>query len=287
MKRITPKPLTCLLLLCLCKTSLYAQLGIQLNGGIMNYGGDLQAKVYTLNQSELTGGVALLYGFNNFFLRAGFNYGSVQADDAKSKIAYRNLSFKSNISDVNLSLGYDIKLHEDSKLIPYVFAGVGMYHYNPYTYYDSQKIYLRPLSTEGEGLSIYPNKKFYSLTNVEVPLGVGVKYKIAPDFLLGIEFNSRLIFTDYLDDVSETYPDETELFKERGQLAVNLSYRGNQVDPTTTFPSGRLRGNPHHNDNFYSSVITLTYIFPQSKSFGGVSGHGRHEASVNCPKKIH
>lgn len=255
---------------------------VQLNIGLMNYGGDLRSEFFTFNQSHLTAGANVMYNVNHFTLRTGFAYGNVEAND---KFTDRNLSFKSSITEFNFCLEYDFfHAEKDSKLIPYVFAGIGFYHYNPFAIYNSQKVYLRPLSTEGEGLSKYPDRKVYSLTNFEDPFGVGIKYKLSTNFLVGVEFNSRLLFSDYLDDVSKKYPDENELFKAKGQLAVDLSYRGNQTNPTQGFPSGRARGNPHQNDNYYTSIITLTYMFPEGGLFSNGS-HGRH--SLNCPRKVH
>ncbi len=259
---------------------------MQVNAGLMNYGGDLQSKPYTFNESEPTAGVSLSYRINKFGLLAGFNYGSVQADDKKIAFTARNLNFKSKITEGILCLEYYfLSPDKDYKLIPYIFAGIGVYHYNPYTYYNNQKVYLQPLGTEGEGLSIYPNRKIYTLTNFEDPFGVGVKYKLSPNFLIGVEFNSRLLFTDYLDDVSKTYPDQDELFKAHGQLAVDVSYRGDETNPSASFPSGSGRGNQHQDDNYYTSVITLTYIFPGHSFFQGSSKHNKH--ALDCPKKVH
>lgn len=276
-----------ILLTCL-QTALNAQnLSVQINSGLMNYGGDLQTQVYTFNEAELTAGANIKYSIKNFGLRLGFNYGSVQADDKKIKqFAARNLNFKSKIAEANLCFEYDFfATDDDKKFLPYFFLGGGIFHFNPYTYYNGQKIYLQPLGTEGEGLTIYPNRKTYSLTQIEVPYGVGMRYKLSSNFLIGLEFNSRHLFTDYLDDVSRDYPDESELFKAHGQLAVDLSYRGDEIDPSATFPkAGRMRGNPRQKDNYYTSVLTLTYIFPDHSLFKNFSTHDKH--SLNCPKKV-
>jgi len=281
-----PFALFILILTCF-KNKISAQdFGIQINAGLMNYGGDLQTQVYTFNEAKLTAGINLRYQINKFALRAGFNYGSVQGDDKKIKaFVNRNLNFKSNITEGNLCLEYNFfSLESESKLIPYAFAGAGFFHYNPYTTYNGQKVFLQPLGTEGEGLSIYPNRKIYTLTNLEVPYGVGVKYKLSSSFLVGLEFNSRYLFTDYLDDVSRSYPDENELFKARGQLAVDVSFRGDEIDPALSYPSGKKRGNPKQNDNYYTSVLTLTYIFPHGSLFKNTFGHSKH--SIDCPKKV-
>lgn len=267
----------------LSKISLAQQFNLQLATGLMNYGGDLQSQLYTFKKSKPTIGINGLYQIKHIGLRAGFAYGRVSAQDKlTSKFEKRNLRFSSNIIEANLCFEYDFfSVDKNSKIVPYVFAGAGVFHFNPYTYYKKQKIYLQPLGTEGEGLAAYPDKKLYSLTGFEDPYGIGVRYKISSNLLLGIEYNSRLLFTDYLDDVSTTYPDKDELYKSRGQLAVDLSYRGKSAE----FPSGKIRGNPKQNDNYYSSLITLTYTFPQHSYFGNSFRSSRRSLkALSCPK---
>lgn len=267
---------------------LYAQeLSVQVSLGLMNYGGDLQNKVYTLQQSQFSIGAGVMYRINKISIRGKFTYGKVKGDDLhNTQFKTRNLSFASNISEVNLCLQYDFKLLDDNqKFTPYIFAGVGLFHFNPYAFYDSQKVFLQPLGTEGQGLSIYPDKKPYSLTQFEIPIGVGVKYKVSDRIILGLEFNSRFLFTDYLDDVSDKYPDGNELFKQNGQLAVNLSFRGNEIDPGLTFPSGNKRGNASQNDNYYTSSFSFIYVLPQQSLFSGGKKSKRNR-SIDCPKDV-
>jgi hypothetical protein len=276
-----------LILTCLKNdTSAQRGLGLEFNAGLMNYGGDLQSQGYTFSEAKLTAGIGIRYQIKRFALRAGINYGSVQGDDKKSKgNENRNLNFKSTIAEGNLCLELNLfPVESDNKFNPYIFGGIGAYHYNPYTTYNDQKVFLRPLSTEGEGLTAYPRRKMYSLTEIENPFGVGVRYKLSSNFLIGVEFNSRLLHTDYLDDVSRRFPGESELFKERGQLAVDVSFRGDELDPSLTYPSDKSRGNPKQNDNYYSSVITLTYIFSNGSLFKNAFGHSRH--SIDCPKNV-
>lgn len=267
---------------------LYAQLSFQIAPGIMNYGGDLQTKGYTFQHANFSIAAALAYRINKISLRAGITYGKIYGDDL-SNTGYktRNLSFATNIADANLCLQYDLFLLDDNrKFTPYIFAGVGVFHFNPYTTYDSAKIYLRPLGTEGQGLAIYPDKKMYALTQPQIPFGIGFKYKVSEHVLLGLEFSSRYLFTDYLDDVSGTYPDENELFKQRGQLAVDLSFRGNEINPSLAFPSGKQRGNPHLNDNYYTSSFSFIYIFPERTGYNASSKHNRKSQRIDCPKHV-
>jgi len=266
------------------------QLSLQLSAGLMNYGGDLQDKTYSFTLTHPTVGATLAYQVDHFVLRTGLVYGRVSADDKQSTLyKSRNLNFTSNITEFSFCLQYDIfMINETRKFTPYVFAGIALFRFNPYTYNGNSKVYLQPLGTEGQGLALYPDRKFYSLTQIEDPFGIGIKYKVSPRIMVGLEFNSRLLFTDYLDDVSKEYPDQTELFKARGQLAVDLSFRGDEIDPTLPFPSDKIRGNPGQNDNFYTSMFTFTYTFPEHPLFGGNSSGGRHGGkSIACPKKVH
>lgn len=264
------------------------ELSLQLNTGLMNYAGDLQPKGFTFSGSQLTGGAAAMVRVNHFVLRAGFNYGDVQGDDKQTINKVRNLNFKSAIAEFNGCLQYDIiSPDRDSKIIPYVFAGAGIFHFNPYTYYDSVKVYLQPLGTEGEGLPGTPSRNYYKLTDFEALAGLGFMYKLSSNWKIGLEFCSRFLRTDYLDDVSRSYPNRDKLLSAHGKLAVDVSFRGDELDPNLTFPSGKKRGNPQNNDNYYTSVLTVTYTFSKISLFNsgnGGFGHNRHY--LDCPKKL-
>ena len=265
------------------------ELSVQISPGLMNYGGDLQSKIYTFQNANFSIAAAAAYRINKFSIKGGVTYGKITGDDFNNtRFKYRNLNFSSNIADANLCLQYDIfLLDENRKFTPYIFAGVGVFHFNPYTFYDSQKVFLQPLGTEGQGLSIYPDKKVYGLTQFEAPYGIGFKYRLSDQILIGLEFSSRFLLTDYLDDVSGNYPDENELFKQRGQLAVDVSFRGNEIDPSLPYPSGRQRGNPNLKDNYYTSAFTFTYIFKKRSTFSRGGGRQSRKAQrLDCPKDV-
>ncbi len=264
---------------------LHAQnFGVFISPGLINYGGDLQQKVYTFSQSGFSISGGALYNINHFTIRAAFTYGKIQGSDTTGGYPNRNLSFQSKLTEGSLSLQYDIFDLAEKKFTPYVLAGAAVYSYDPYTYYNGQKIYLQPLSTEGQGLSAYPGRKVYSLTQFAVPWGIGFKYKLTEQFLVGVEFCSRILFTDYLDDVSTNYPDETTLQKEKGQLAVDVSYRGDERNPANTYPSGAKRGNPGQNDNYYTSSISIIYMFPRHEQFANSEGHHKRSKALDCPR---
>lgn len=262
-----------------------AQFSIQLSPGVINYGGDLQNKVYSFQDAGFSMGGSLMYSINKVTIRGSVTFGKVKGDDS-SNTGYtsRNLSFASKINEFALALQYDfLRLDENRKFTPYVFAGIGLFNFDPYAYYNGDKIYLNALGTEGQGLSIYPDRKVYKLTQAAISLGIGFKYKLSDNIFVGLEFSSRLLFTDYLDDVSSFYPDEATLLSERGQLSVDLSYRGDETNPGNTFPSGGTRGNPKQNDNYYTSTLSFIYVFPGGL-FGG--GGGKSPRNVGCPVNV-
>ena len=122
-----------------------------------------------------------------------------------------------------------------------------------------KKYYLKPLSTEGQGLPGYPDKKTYSLTQLAIPFGGGVKFAVTDNLHLGLEVGFRKLFTDYLDDVSTTYADPADLLVARGQLAVDMSYRGDDVGNPIYPAKGAGRGGPNYNDTYYFTGLHLTY----------------------------
>ena len=86
--------------------------------------------------------------------------------------------------------------------------------------------------------------------------GNDLKYKLnlQNNFRFGVELNMRKTFTDYLDDVSETYVDKFQLQQASGEEAVHFS------DPNNQGELGKNRGNANNTDWFYSLGFSLTYV---------------------------
>jgi opacity protein-like surface antigen len=264
-----------------------AQWHLDLFGGIANYSGDLQSKSFTTQQSNGGAGVALRYDLNGHFsLLSGLNYGKLGASDQFSQEAdlrARNLSFETNIFEWNLMAEYDLFDISEKRFTPYAFAGFAIFHFNPYAYDTSgQKVYLRPLSTEGEGLPQYPDRKPYSLIQPAIPFGGGIKFRVTSNVTIAYEVSFRKLFTDYLDDVSTTYVDKNILLQERGPLAVEMAYRGNEIkggDPD--YPAaGSIRGDPKHKDWYYFSGIKV------SVGLGKIRNTLNRKGVIDCPKKV-
>jgi len=258
--------------------------------GTANYQGDLLEKRYTMQNSHFSLGLGAGYTFNEHFrVRGLLSFGKVTADDKDNSdpaLIARNLNFFSNITELSVTAHYDFFDIKYSRITPYVFAGLGLFHFNPYTYDSTgNKIMLKPLSTEGQGLQAYPNRKPYSLMQFNIPFGAGIKFSVNESITLAWEIGLRKTFTDYLDDLSNTYVDESILTAEKGPLAAAMAFRGDELknSPGTYPVEGSVRGGPEYKDWYYFSGLTASYTLPFGDSYR-VSKSKR--GSVNCPRPL-
>jgi Domain of unknown function (DUF6089) len=256
--------------------------------GVATYLGDLQGKRITFDQSQPAVGIGISYDITNKLIaRTGFTYGTIEGNDKKNTTAkgieFRNLSFKSAVSELHLAFEYNLFKLEGKSLTPYFFAGIAGFHFNPYTN-DSAgaKVFLRPLSTEGQGLEAYPDRKNYSLTQFAVPFGGGIKLQISDNLQIAAEVGIRKTFTDYLDDVSTTYVDYATLLAAKGPKAVELAYRGDEVAGGLGYPTeGAQRGSAKTKDWYYFSGLRLSARLHNKASKGG----GKNK--LGCPTKVY
>lgn len=257
------------------------RLDLNLFLGASNYQGDLQDKLLSFRQAHPAGGIGFSYNLSTHLaVRVNFKRGKISGDDKKGRNKNRNLNFSSQLTEGELDLQYFITPLGQYSLTPYAFAGVGVYHFDPYTKdSNGKKYFLKFLSTEGEGF--VANRKAYSLTQLAIPFGAGVKLPLSDNLNVGLEVGFRKGFTDYLDDVSSSYVDENVLFTNRGEKAVELSYRGDEVKGgNPNYPVvGSQRGNPKNKDWYYFTGITL--------SFRLLNGNISSRQGLACPKDVY
>ena len=264
-----------------------AQWNVNVFGGFAGYYGDIQSS--PAQQAHLAGGIGLEYDLTQHFsLLSNFTIGKVGASDAYSSQAdlrARNLSFETNIDELNLLAEYNLFSLRSHKVTPYVFVGVAVYHFNPYAYDTTgKKVYLQPLSTTGEGLPQYPDSKPYALTQLAIPFGGGIKFRISDQIVLAYEIGLRKLFTDHLDDVAGRYVDENTLLAAKGPEAVEMAYRGNELEGGAPYPpAGTYRGDTKHSDWYYFSGIRVIIAFNTHP----MEEHRRQHAILDCPKKVY
>jgi hypothetical protein len=234
---------------------------IGLLAGAMNYQGDLKPNSFTFQHSNLILSLILRKPLSRWFaVRAGATIGKVEAADRYNRdyLQRRNLSFTSGVKELFALLEADVLDISTKKFTPFAYGGIVLYHFDPYTLdANNNRVYLQPLSTEGQGLPGYPDRKVYKLTQFAAAFGGGLRFAFTDCTSIALEFSQRKTFTDYLDDVSTSYIDRNALLATKGQLAVDLAYRGDEVhNPSPYPPDGEQRGTPSEMDWYYFMGIS-------------------------------
>lgn len=246
-------------------TTVYGQKGYELGGwlGIANYYGDLNTTL-NIRKPGPAAGILARYNFNTrVSARTSLNAARVGSDDALSQNNWevnRNLSFNSWIFDWTNVIEFNFfnYIHGSKKenFTPFIFGGFNVFHFNPTAVLDGTRYKLRQFGTEGQSFG-----QEYNLISGGIVLGGGIKFDINRDISVNIELSTRLLFTDYLDDVSTVFPDKTVLEATRGQTAVALSDRS-LADGLGE--AGRQRGDTKAKDKYaFFGVSVMRY-------FGGI-----------------
>ena len=256
----------------------------------MNYQGDLNPNSFTFKNSNFAAGIIIRKPLNRWFtLRAGINTGKIAAADHNNRdyLKQRNLSFTTSVKEAYVALEATVLDISTSRFTPYIYGGIAVFHFNPWTYDNKgTKTYLKPLSTEGQGLSQYPKQRPYNLTQLALPFGAGAKFAVNDNLNIGIEFSQRKSFTDYIDDVSSIYVDADVLRQAKGDKAVELAFREDEI------PNGRLqypahgdqRGTPSEMDWYYFFGLTIEL---KLNTFGNLfKGSNKSVASQRCPRNV-
>src|SRR6185503_20184184 len=180
-------------------------IGFGISAGAMNYAEELDDN-FTLQFTRPGAGlhVTALF-FSRLHARLAFLHGEIKASDGGNLFGtnrYRNLSFFSNIDELSLSLLYKFQnrkrgFTKRNFIVPYLFAGVAGFMFNPKATYNGTTYELQKIGTEGQYLGgSYP--KPYKLQQISIPFGFGFLLKITEHLDFGGECGFRKTFTDYL-----------------------------------------------------------------------------------------
>jgi opacity protein-like surface antigen len=270
------------------------RLHVGIFGGLAAYNGELAEKPFPKKVTNGAIGITASYEVTEKLLvRAGYTYaivgGADRYSDKPTSIA-RNLAFETKLSEFSLIAEYNIYSLYEKRFTPYLMAGIAAFHFNPYAFNGTtEKIFLKPLSTEGQGLAGYPDRKPYSLIQPALPLGGGLKFAVNEKINIALEVGVRFTLTDYLDDVSMSYVDPNDLLAARGQLAVDMSYRGDELpngDPN--YPTkGFQRGGDNIKDIYYFSGLHLTYRLGDAGGIFRGGSNSYRKSRFGCPSNIY
>lgn len=237
--------------------------------GAGHYFGDLNTRA-RLNRPKMAATIFFRKNLGNYIAaRVGASFAQLGYSDIYNTqnevMQQRNLSFNSRVWELSLQGDFNFFRFMPGEpgfsFTPYITLGVGVFSYDPYAYFRGEKIFLRPLGTEGQGLSQYPDRKQYGSMAFSIPFGGGVKYAINSRINIGFEILHRFTNTDYLDDVSKTYPNPA-FFPDNPDgspsLARLLSDRSWELGPQTP-KDGLQRGYSKQKDQFVTAMFHVSF----------------------------
>lgn len=205
-------------------------------------------------------------------LKLAVDYLRLEGDDALSSNPgrrARNFNFRNDIYDAAVTAEYFFYENNDlgntyryrNGFRAYVFAGVGGFYSNPKTYYNGQWIALQPLATEG---TTY--RKFV----MDIPMGVGFYFTFNKKNRIGFELNYRKTFSDYIDDISGSYPttpsaNDPIIFRDRD--LKNSQFDKDHPGVLDSHTYGAKRGDNKHKDSFLTLGLSYSYVIRGKSSF--------------------
>ncbi len=256
--------------------------------GASNYLGDIGGDEKTrrdwildmkLPQTSFVVGGFLRYRFYpKMFVNVGFEYGRIRGNDQLSTNPGRrgrNLHFRNDIKELSVRGEYAFYSVYDvggtgrylASFKAYAFAGGAVIHHNPKAQYNGEWVALRPLKTEGQA-EPYPNFAF------SIPKGVGFYFTYKKKTRIGWEIGWRSTFTDYLDDISTTYADPSDLESEQARELANrrgsappIEESGYSLPPEENYYAGEKRGDPTHDDSYIFTTFNLSYVVRGRSNF--------------------
>jgi OmpA-OmpF porin, OOP family len=192
--------------------------------GMSNYWGDLVEEDSPLfKHGSPAFGIMLINQVSpRFGLRGSLNYGKLKGDDANYARSLdpefnRNANFSYSIIELGIIGEYDIlgKRRYDGTtfkrtLSPYLLGGVAVNFGNP--------------NTEGGDL------EDFGTTHIGIPLGLGIRYDISSKIYLGLEYATRMTFTDYIDGVKETGDADDNDWYNFGGLKIGFMFGDKDSD---------------------------------------------------------
>jgi len=244
----------------------YAQEGeFGITAGLAHYFGDLNNR-NQINRPKIALGAFVRKQFGNYTaVRLSAHYALLGYSDIYSDNQYqlrRNLSFNTNIFEIALQGDFNffkfIPTDPAHSFTPYATLGIGFFSYDPYAFYGNEKVYLRPLNTEGEGF--YKGRKSYGSMAMCFPIGFGLKYAINDKVNLSFEVTHRFTTTDYIDDVSTTYIGVDKFPSPNGGKSIAAIMQDRSVEVGTPIGiEGRQRGFSKQKDQYIIAEFGVSF----------------------------
>lgn len=242
-------------------------------GGLIGpsyYWGDIVNNIQMPN-IRIGGSVFYRYHYSpKIAFRANLSYARIRGADSISRGSSwqinRNLSFWTDIYELSGVVEYNLIPDNNkgrrvkTRSIPYVFGGIGIFHFNPKANnpITGEVNELQPLKLNGNS---------YSLNAICIPLGVGYRFYLNRRWQIGLEVGMRYSLSSYIDDVNgkSTYPNQETLKSDEARIMYSPTERRiesirAQGNTYVAGPDGKERGkNEYISDVYFITGVTVSY----------------------------
>ncbi len=242
------------------------------NIGASGYMGDLNPN-NPLKPSGIAAGLFVKHNFDPYWgLGLHYTHGQITANDAKSKSAdfrNRNLNFDTQLEEVAVQVDFNFLEYFSGggrkNFTPYIFTGVAGVIFKPTATYvipsngAEKAVTYRTYQYQTEG-----QKYRYRTYTVAIPYGAGMRFHLTQNWSLMSELGYRTTFTDYLDDVSGSYPNRDDLEQYAPNAATSLNLSHGFTNPKQP---GTQRGDFRKRDTYMFLKFGISYTFSSEKCF--------------------
>ncbi|HEU4716263.1 MAG TPA: DUF6089 family protein [Bacteroidia bacterium] len=214
-----------------------------------------------------------------FSIKGNLSYACIRGADSlctNEPRYWRNLNFRNQMFELSAEcqyffyeindLGHTYRYRNNFRA--YIGLGIGGLYHNPKGNFNGTWIALRPLETE--------NVRYTKVT-LTIPATAGFYFTVNKHYRIGWCIDWRTTFSDYLDDASTFYVQNTvpgaAAVADRTNHAAANAWGAQNSNPgfgnnfgyqTWTDSDGNVhlnkRGDPTHNDSFITTSVEFSYV---------------------------
>lgn len=185
--------------------------------GTSFYMGDLNKTKLFLHPG-ISGGVLFRYNINfHWAIKANLLAGNVSGNSEDSENIFpfeKNVIFNRNFTELGAQVEFNFLPYSDK------YSYIGTKNYSPYVF---------------AGVGITNSSGESEFLGMNMPLGIGYKYKIRNRINIGVEFSMRKLFSDYFDVMDNPYYITSNILKNKDWYSltmISLTWDfGSRADP--------------------------------------------------------
>ncbi len=243
--------------------------------GELNHDNSLQEGLSHVNvglEARLTSRLAARAELYGFILNGNDNQASDSTYARQRNLSFNSLNAEFSLQGVFFFKSYNGDFYRRDPFDPYLTAGIGVTYFSPRAKLDGVEYNLRDFRTEGVR---------YAPVTMVFPIALGVKLRLNEFLNFNVEASYRLTLTDYLDDVSTTYPISigdplrAALSNRKDEVGVVNQQAYDQLSP------GGSRGHPRNNDHYFFLSFKIELFLPPGFLSGGSRGSFIKKSDIN------